>query len=320
MSPAPTEARLLVALEADADKFLSEGPRAITAFGRAALAWVNIQTAEDAKRGAIHVRFWDTGERRRYAMPARPGFLIPTDAPDTLFVGMEKAVGTLNLATGVWTPLATIPDKSPRTIVNDGQVTPGGRAVVFGTKDVRFADPIAELYLFTLDDHHITLLAGGQTCSNGKVLAPAPGGLTLYDIDTPRRVVTRYRLDLGERRVDTGEVAVDLHGEEGLPDGMCDAGDGTAVVAFYNSSRGGSGSARRFDLTTGAVVEEWTTPGSPRVTCPAVVARDGGVKVVLTTAIEGMPAESRKTSPNAGDLFIAGTRVPAVPAAEIVRL
>jgi len=314
------DARLLVAFDADEDKFLPEGPRAATVLGRDALVWVNIQTSEDATRGAVHVRFWDTGERRRYATPARPGFVIPTDAPDTLFVGMEKAVGTLNLVTGVWTPLATIPDTNPRTIVNDGHATPDGRAVVFGTKDTKFKDPIAELYLFTLDDHKITLLAGGQICSNGKVMVPAGDGLTLYDIDTPRRAVTRYRLDLAARRVEGETVAVDLHGEEGFPDGMCAAGGETGVIAFYNPSRGGAGKARRFDLGTGAALDEWTVPGSPRVTCPLLLERDGSVKLVLTTAVEGMPAELRRQSPNAGDLFIADTGLKTLPAAEVVRL
>ena len=126
----PTAARVLVAFDDEADKFLPEGPRAATVLGRDAIVWVNIQTAADSTRGAVHVRFWDTGERRRYAMPARPGFAFPTDAPDTLFVGLEKAVGTLNLKTGLWTPFATIPDPEPRTIINDGEILSCFRCVL----------------------------------------------------------------------------------------------------------------------------------------------------------------------------------------------
>ena len=81
---------------------------------------------------------------------------------------------------------------------------PGGRAVVFGTKDVRFADPIAHLYLYTLDDNRLTVLADGQICSNGKVFAADDGGLILYDIDTPRKVVARYRLDVAARTLTDG--------------------------------------------------------------------------------------------------------------------
>jgi sugar lactone lactonase YvrE len=253
-------------------------------------------------------------------MPARPGFAFPTDAPDTLFVGLEKAVGTLNLKSGLWTPFATIPDDDPRTIINDGEIVPGGRAVVFGTKDVRFADPIAALYLFTLADHKLTTLAGGQTCSNGKVFATETGGFALYDIDTPRKVVTRYRLDVAERTLTEDRIAVDLRAEEAFPDGMCDCGDGTVIVAFYNPHRGGAGKAGRYMLGLGHPVQTWSTPGSPRVTCPLLVARDDTVKLILTTATEGMPADLRKDSPNAGNLFVADMVLSNVPAAEVVRL
>ena len=66
--------------------------------------------------------------------------------------------------------ISTIPDEHPRTIINDGEVTPGGDAVVFGTKDTSFQEPLGHLYLFTPTDGTITSLLPGQTCSNGKVI------------------------------------------------------------------------------------------------------------------------------------------------------
>ena len=44
------------------------------------------------------------------------------------------------------------------------------------------------------------------------------------------------------------------------------------------------------------------------------------MKLILTTATEGMPAEMRAQCPNAGCLFIADTAADDVPAAEVVRL
>jgi sugar lactone lactonase YvrE len=307
-------------MQTKADRFLPEGPQMVTVADQLALAWVNIQTAADATRGAIHLWFWESGERRRYDLPARPGFLRATDRPGVLFVGREKDLGTLDLATGEWQTLATIPDANPRTIINDGTVVPGGDAVVFGTKDLRFADPIANLYLFTLTDRRVSILADKQTCSNGKVFARDDKELIFYDIDTPQRVVTRYRFDLARRTATAEGIAIDLRAVEGFPDGMTDAGGGTAIIACYNPTRGDTGHARRYDLRNGTLVEDWTTPGSPRVTCPLLVERDGGVKLVLTTAVEGMPAEQRGDSPHAGDLFIADTNLRAAPAADVVRL
>jgi sugar lactone lactonase YvrE len=313
-------ARVLFAPPAEADRFLPESPHAVTVSGRAALAWVNIQTAEQARSGAVHLRFWDTGEHRILPQPARPGFMALTDRPGVVLVGREKELGTLDLQTGSWNTLAAIPDANPRTIINDGAPVPGGSAVVFGTKDTRFKDPIAELYLFTIADRRVSVLADGQVCSNGKVFARNAGRLILYDIDTPRRVVSRYRLDLASRSLAEDGVAVDLRGVDGFPDGMVDAGNGSVIIAFYNPGHVADGWAYHYDLDTGERLGEWTISGSPRVTCPLLVERAGHVQLMLTTAVEGMPDEQRGNCPQAGSLFIADTTIAVAPAPEFVRL
>jgi sugar lactone lactonase YvrE len=314
-----TPASVFHAQRSEADRFLPEGPRAVIVEGRPAIAWVNIQTAADATAGDIHVRFWD-GEHRTYSQTKRPAFLIPTDRPDTLFVGREKEVGLLHLANNTFHPLAAIDDPRPRTIINDGQVAPGGRAVVFGTKDIKFADTIANLYLFTLDDNKVSVLADRQTCSNGKVFARLGTDLFLFDINTPKKNVVRYRLDVGTRSVSAPEIVLDVSSQDGFPDGMVDAGGGSVVIAFYNPAPVSEGRAIRFDLNTGSVIEEWITPCSPRVTCPLLVERDGKARLILTTATEGMPADQRVKCPNAGDLFWAEAPATSVPAASMVRL
>jgi len=303
----------------DGDGFLPEGPRSVVVEGRPAIAWVNIQTDVDSKGGDIHVRFWDE-EHCTYLQSARPGFIFPTDRADILLVGMEKEIGTLNMATNAFTPLANIGDTNSRTIINDGEIVPGGRAIVFGTKDVRFADPIAKLYLFTLEDNRLSVLAEGQLCSNGKCFAQDANGIVLYDIDTPHRNVVRYRLDLAGRAVSDKTEVLNLRGEPGFPDGMVEIGDGTVIIAYYNPEPVPAGRAVRYDLKTGNAVEEWLTPGSPRVTCPLLVEHEGRVRLVLTTATEGMPAEMRETCPNAGDLFWAETDLERLPTSEFVRL
>jgi sugar lactone lactonase YvrE len=321
MTSVPTrDARVIVRFEDDEDRFLPEGPRVVTLDGREALLWVNIQTAPDALAGAVHVRYFDDGEQGVWNLAGRPGFIVPTDRPGTVFVGMEKQVGLLDLETNEFTSLATIPDDNPRTIINDGEVVPGGRAVVFGTKDVRFKDPIAGLFVYTLDDNMVSLLAGGQTCSNGKVFAHYGSDVVLFDIDTPTRKVVRYRLDLVRKVAAFDGVALDLAGEPGFPDGMRAGDQGTVVVAFYNPDPVPAGRAVQFDPATGRRIAEWATPGSSRVTCPCLVPRPDGVKLVLTTATEGMPADQREICPDAGFLYIADTDLPACPPQESVRL
>ena len=166
----------------------------------------------------------------------------------------------------------------------------------------------------------MSVLADRQTCSNGKVFASDARGLVLYDIDTPTRKVMRYRLDVTARTATPDGVALDLSNQVGLPDGMCDCGDGTVIVAFYNPDFAEAGRAVRFNLSNGEAVEEWTTPGSPRVTCPLLVKRPEGVKLLLTTAAEGMPDEMRAKCPNAGCIFVADTQFKECPAPEAVRV
>ncbi|HUR53384.1 MAG TPA: SMP-30/gluconolactonase/LRE family protein [Gemmataceae bacterium] len=315
-----TAARVFVNFEDDEDRFLPEGSRAITIGGREALIWVNIQTAVDATRGAIHGYFFDDGEQALWNLPKRPGFVLPTDKDGVVFVGMEKELGTLDLESNEFRTLTKLPDISPRTIINDGEVVPGGREVVFGTKDLKFQIDIAALYLYALSDGSLSVLAPRQTCSNGKVFTRDAAGPVLLDIDTPTRKVVRYRREVGVKSAPPDGVALDLAAEPGFPDGMCDGGDGTVIIAFYNPDPIPAGRAVRYDLASGNAIEEWTTPGSPRVTCPALVQRPDGVKLFLTTATEGMPAEQREKCPEAGNLFIADTDFKSCPAIEVVRL
>jgi sugar lactone lactonase YvrE len=315
-----TAARVFVSFEDDEDRFLPEGPRPITIGGRDALVWVNIQTAVNATRGAIHGYFFDDGEQALWNLPARPGFVLPTDKEGVVFVGLEKELGVLDLESNEFRALTKIPDISHRTIINDGEVVPGGREVVFGTKDVKFEAQIAALYLYALADGSLSVVAPRQTCSNGKVFIHDARGTVMLDIDTPTRKVVKYRREVGVKSATADGVALDLSGEPGFPDGMCDCGDGSVIVAFYNPDPVPAGRAVRYDLASGGAIEEWTTPGSPRVTCPALVQRPDGVKLILTTATEGMPADQREKCPEAGNLFIADTDFKSCLPAEVVRL
>ena len=317
-----TEARVYVTPDEEG-RYLPEGPQCGSIFeDKEVIGWVNIQTSVDSTFGTLHLHHpEDAWEDFKTNCPGRPGFFRHTDQRDSVLVGINKELRVYSFFDNTWSePLVTIPDDNPRTIINDGEVVPGGKAVVFGTKDTQFADPIAALYLYTVDDNRVSLLADKQLCSNGKVFRVEPRGLILFDIDTPTRKVVRYILDVNARTATPDGVALDLADQVGFPDGMCDCGDGTVIIAFYNPDYAVAGRAIRFDLATRQAIETWTTPGSPRVTCPLLVQRPDGVKLILTTATEGMPAEMRLRCPNAGCLFIADTEFATCPAPELVRL
>lgn len=315
-----TTARLFISPTKEQDRFLPEGPKAVMVSGRQALAWVNIQTSANATTGAVHLRFWDKGELVTLEQPGRPGFMAPTDRPNVVLLGMTHHVGTLDLETNDWQPLAQLPDANPRTIINDGMTLPDGSGVIFGTKDLNFEEPIAKLYYFNPQDKQIVVLADGQICSNGKVFTMFNGNPALLDIDTPRRVVTRYRFDPHNCKIEEEGVAIDVKAVPGLPDGMCDCGDGSAIIAFYNPEAVPFGRAIRYHLQTGEPLEEWQVPGSPRVTCPILVKTQAGIELILTTATEGMAESDLEKCPYAGCIFRAKTAFEQVPDYPLLKL
>jgi sugar lactone lactonase YvrE len=94
-----------------------------------------------------------------------------------------------------------------------------------------------------------------------------------------------------------------------------DGGEGDSViVAFYNPEPVADGVARQIRLADGKVLCEWQIPGAPRVTCPEFVRLDGEVKLVFTTAVEGMPAATRQLAPGSGFLYVADTPFRELPA------
>jgi sugar lactone lactonase YvrE len=317
-----TEARVYRRPRNEEAGFLPEGPRLLTRGVGEVLAWVNIQSGVDSSTGEIHGSISEFPlDDIAIPCPGRPGFLLPCSGGNRVLLGIDKALRWFDFRDAEWSePLAAIPDDNPRTIINDAEIVPGGQAVVFGTKDTQFKEPIANLYLYTVGDNRVSLLADKQTCSNGKVFSTDASGLVLLDIDTPTRKVARYRLDVSARKALPDGVALDLADQAGFPDGMCDCGDGSVIIAFYNPDFAPAGKAIRFDLASGKSIEEWTTPGSPRVTCPLLVKRPDGVKLFLTTATEGMPAVMRSKCLNAGCLFIADTQLVVCPKPELFQL
>ena len=291
------------------DRYLLEGPRTLGD----ALIWVNIQAGASASTGSVWLRDWNTEVVVEHAMPARPGFVFPTNKPNLLIVGCEKVIGTYDLETRDWVPLAAIPDTHPRTIINDGEIVPGGSAIIFGTKDVNFSEPIGQLYLYTFSDGILSILADGMTCSNGKIIRDG----FLWDIDTPRKTVQRYRLNLEDRSIEEDCISLDLWHRDDFPDGMIDGGNGSVIIAFYNPLPGMYGEAMRYDLKSGEVIETWHTPESPRVTCPLLVQRPEGIRLILTTAIEGMNPEEFARCPNAGAIFMSATDQDTLPPREV---
>ena len=299
----------------EALRFLPEGPRILRNYPGASpkLGWVAIQDSATAVTGSINVLDLTTRQNQSIPLPGRPGFFAETTRPGYVLVGLDRKLVCCNLLTGELDDLTIAFDCAENVTINDGLAVDGG--VLFGTKHIGLTQPVAALYFFDSATRRVRTLVAGQTCSNGKFLRRDAEGATLYDIDTlPNKAITRYRLDATLEHVLNQSVAIAPDNLPGYPDGMRPAPDGeSAVIAFYNPEPVADGVAQQLSLTTGEVLCEWILPGAPRVTCPEFFEDNGVVKILFTTAVEGMPESTRRLVPGSGCLYLADTPFREMP-------
>ena len=293
----------------EALRFLPECPRVLQ-HRPGHLGWIAIQHSAASTSGSLNVLNLATLENREYPLPGRPGFFAETKTPGLLLVGMERRLVLYDLNTSTLRETGVTVTSDERVIINDGVPVPGG--VVFGTKHVAFSETIAKLYFFSVATRGIKELAGGQICSNGKFFRADER--KLVDVDSSPKTITEYEFrpdwSVLSQRLITPPAALPA-----IPDGLRPTPDGhSVIVCFYNPDSKADGLAQEIGIADGAVLAEWTLPGSPRVTCPEFFLRDGRVCLLFTTAVEGMPDEERVTAPEAGALFWAATGFATLPA------
>jgi sugar lactone lactonase YvrE len=290
-------------------RFLPEGPRWMQNYpsGDPVLGWVAIQESFSVLEGSVNLLNLRTMNNEVHPLPGRAGFFAETDQPGVVVVGLERGLVLYDLLARkiVIEPFVVTEDE--RVVINDGLAVAGG--LLFGTKHTTFKERIGCMYLYQSAMGRLHTLHSQQICANGKFLYS--GGLV--DIDSPNKTLDHYAFDpsgpsLGERR-----IIADFRDTPLFPDGMRPSPDGESViVAFYNPEAAPEGLAREYRIRDGEILAEWRLPGSPRVTCPEILELDGRVRVLFTTAVEGMdPVVSL-----AGTMFVADTaydRVPAPP-------
>lgn len=307
-SPQRFTAQPLFSPATEALRFLPECPRVLQ-HRPGHLAWIAIQHAADSTVGNLNLLNLTTLENREYPLPARPGFFVETTTPGLLLVGLERRLVLLDLNTGALRETGVTVTTDERVLINDGVAVPGG--VIFGTKHLKFSETIAKLYYFAAGTFTVKELAGGQICSNGKFYRSKER--KLVDVDSSAKTITEYEFkadwSVASSRLITPPAALPA-----IPDGLRPSPDGqSVVVAYYNPDSNAAGLAQQIALADGAVLAEWTLPGSPRVTCPEFFVREGRVCVLFTTAVEGMPDAERAGAAQAGDFFWAETPFTTLP-------
>ena len=295
---------VLLTPESDELRYLPEGPYR-NPDGR--LSWVSIQHGKDSQVGAVNLLDLATGENITCPHPGRPGFAFPTDREGVFVVGSENSLRLFDTKLGESKPFVEGIDSGVSgTIVNDGLCYAGH--LIFGGKDLKFEEHKAGLYLLRRGETELVRLDDAQLCSNGKFIVADNGKHTLFDIDTPTQKITACEIDFAAGKRGDLRTVVDLSDGDVYPDGMIATPDEKSlIVAIFNPHDATVGEARQYSITTGELEAVWNCQGSPRVTCPQLIQADDGVKLVLTTADEGMESALREKNPNAGCLFIGDT-------------
>ena len=300
--------------ESEELRFLPEGPRVLQNFGGSEplLGWVAIQYGVDKLRGSFNLLNLRTRANQTFALPGRPGFFAETSQSGTAVVGMERRLVLLDLRTGRVEETGIDVSDDDRVIINDGIPIPGG--LLFGTKHLEFSRKIAALYRYYCGSKQVVQLVDQQICSNGKFFQDGIDGPVVIDIDSPPKTISRYLFDSDFKKVLQHALVTPPESLPAVPDGMRPGPDGSSiVVAYYNPDPVDKGLAQEIRLSDGAVLTQWTFPGSPRVTCPEFAKLDGKVCLIFTTADEGMDAATRAISPEAGTLFFAETPFESMP-------
>ena len=288
----------------DALRFLPECPRVLRTRPDT-LAWVAIQESAASVSGSINLLDLRTLENDSHPLPGRPGFFAETDREDVLVVGMERSLALYDLRTRriVSEPFEVTEDE--RVIINDGLAVEGG--LLFGTKHLTFKERIACMYFLNSSDGRLHTLHAAQICANGKFLNDG----RLIDIDSFNKTLDRYPADMKAPKLGERQILADFRDTPLFPDGLRPGPRlDSVVVAFYNPEAAKYGVAREFAIDGGGVRNEWRLPGSPRVTCPEILRLDGRVRVLFTTAVEGMDP----VMPDAGAMYIADCAFDEVPA------
>jgi len=159
---------------------------------------------------------------------------------------------------------------------NDGRFDPVGRFLV-GTKsekDFFIEKEVGRGKLFSYHDREHKVLLEDLMISNG--IGFSHSGETMYFIDTPTKKVAQYKYNLDTGNILFEKYIVDIDGP-GWPDGMCVDVDGNIWVAEWEGGR-----VRKWDVTTGKVLNEITLPCSRVTSC--CLGGDNMDELFITTA------------------------------------
>ncbi|MBO9625695.1 MAG: SMP-30/gluconolactonase/LRE family protein [Microbacterium sp.] len=234
------------------------------------------------------------GIRRRHVDDEYLAFVRPRAGGGLVAVGGR----TLLLSDGAdddFRAVATLP-VDERARMNDGAADPQGRLLA-GSMALDGGAPVGSLVRIDADLHAHTMLTG-VTVSNG--LAFSPDGTHAYYVDT-----ATHRIDVFDVR--DGDLTgrrplVEIPAEQGYPDGLTVAADGSVWVALW-----GGAAVQAYDAD-GALVARIELP-VPQVSA-CTFGGDDLATLYITTSAQGLPAGH---GTDAGSVYAVRPGVAGLP-------
>lgn len=223
---------------------------------------------------------------RRLSLGGPLGFALP--ATDERYVAGRGLDLLLVRSDGQTTLMCRIDRSRPATRINDAACDPIGR-LWLGTMSI--AKRPREGALYRLEpDGSLTTFLHGVTTSNG--IAWSPDGRSMYYVDTAERRIDVFDYDVDRGWPSARRQFVEIHPDQGKPDGLAVDIDGQVWVALYG----------------GAAVECYRANGSRscRVEVPAAnptsvaFAGDDLRQLFVTSARSATHHEGGGTAPDLG--------------------
>ncbi|WP_239805525.1 SMP-30/gluconolactonase/LRE family protein [Croceicoccus hydrothermalis] len=274
-----------------AETMLGEGP-----------VWVEEQQVllfVDIHGGRICLFDPQRGEGRDLPCTGRPSFIYPAGA-DSFVYGSNRELRLLSLG-GRDDKLCDLPvPEATRT--NDAAVDRHGR-LWFGMSHEPETEPVGGLFVY--DRGEVRQHLDAIVVPNGPAISS--DGETMYHVDSPRGVVSRYRIEDGVP-VD-GRLHIRIEDGDGYPDGVTLDAEGCLWVCLWD----GWG-VRRYD-PDGRLMREIRFPCA-RVTKLAFGGPDRATAYV-TTARVGLSEAQLREQPDAGALFAFDAGVAGLATAEL---
>lgn len=246
----------------------------------------------DVPRSRLHAWQLATDTHQSWTLPERASSLAFTSAGDLL---LTPAWGFVRWTPGSrdWTPLAA-PERGGPNRFNDGAVDPRGRFWACTLNPAK--EPTNYLYRLTAGEAPVRI-DGGYRAGNG--IAWSPCGETMYVVDSGRRVIVAYAVDLADGRPHRRRDWVEF-GTEGVPDGITVDAEGHLWCALW-----GGGRVVRLS-PEGRVVAELELPVDHPTSCTFI----GPDRHTLAVTSAVSPGRVRQMPE--GDLFFHDVDVPGL--------